>query len=226
MSSVSPARPEEQVVDDGKNAIVIDFIDPLFAVVLHISFAEVLHKPWFLNFHMIFQQPYLFQLGTLFLAYLTIINSWIGYHQSIKKKPIDVENFWGRVRFGLDIVLLIFYFILVASYEDFHRELWVLAVVFLIFVLWDQAKRAETSDNSEDSSARRGVTVFWFGVFLLFFVGYKVISGSPCFVGLLYWIEPSILVAAIISSFFYRLHKSYLQPRSFLVFLGIHKTHG
>jgi len=214
------------VANDGQDAIVIDFIDPLFAVVFHISFVEVLHKPWFLDFHMIFQHPYLFQLGTLFLAYLTIINSWIGYHQSIKKKPINVEKFWGRVRFGLDIVLLIFYFILVVSYEDFHRELWVLAVIFLIFILWDQSKRAETSDNSEDSSARRGVTVFWFGVFILFLVVNSIVSGSPCFAGLRYWIEPSILVGAIVSSFFYRLHKSYLQPRGLLVFLGIHKIHG
>jgi hypothetical protein len=73
--------------------IVIDFIDPLFAVVLHISFVEIMTKPWFSEIRLVIHSPYLFHLGTLILAYTTIINSWIGYHQSIKKNPINVDSF-------------------------------------------------------------------------------------------------------------------------------------
>jgi hypothetical protein len=209
-----------------QDGIVIDFIDPLFAVVLHISFVEVMSKPWFSDLRLIFRPPFFFQLGTLFLVYITIINSWIGYHQSIKTSPIDVAKFWGRCRFLLDIVLLIFYFILVTGYEDFRRELWVLVVIFLIFVLWDQCKRAEISDTSENSSARRGVTVIWFLIFLIFFVVDRVVFKVPCLVELRSWVEQLILFAAIASNILYRLHKGNLQPKGLLVFLGVHKTDG
>jgi len=210
-------------MSNGKpGGIVIDFIDPLFAVVFHISFVEMMSKPWFSDFRLIFHRPYFFQLGTLFLAYVTIVNSWIGYHQSIQTKPIDVKNPWGMGRFVLDILLLISYFVLVASYENFRRELWILVVVFLIFILWDQAKRAETLDTSEESSARRGVTVVWFFVFLLFLIIYILPPLSelrPCLDGF-------ILFAAIISNILYRVHKSYPKPKGLLLRLGIHKAHG
>lgn len=227
MSSVVSDQPaKETPVGNGKqDTIVIDFIDPLFAVVLHISFVEVMLKPWFSDFRLIFQEPSLFQVGTLLLAYITIVNSWIGYHQSIKTSPIDVRQFWGRCRFLLDIVLVIFYFVLVTSYENFQRELWVLVVIFLIFVLWDQCKRAEKNDTSEDSSARRGVTVVWFFVFLFFLGLERVVFKVPCLVVLRSWVEQFILFAAIASSIVYRFHKGHLQPKGLLVFLGIHASH-
>jgi hypothetical protein len=58
--------------------IVIDFIDPLFAVVLHISFVEIMTKPWFSEIRLVIHSPYLFHLGTLILAYTTIIIVTVG----------------------------------------------------------------------------------------------------------------------------------------------------
>ena len=208
--------------NDNQSGIVIDFIDPLFAVVLHISFVEMMfHKPWFTDLHLVIREPYFFHLVTLGLAYFTIVSSWIGYHQSIKKAPINVEKGWGQIRFALDIVLLIGYFFLVASSENFQRELWILVVIFFAFVLWDQSKRKEVPETSQDSSARRGVTVLWFFVFL----GLALLSG-------LHPVSEShtcqdwfTLGAAIVATLLYRWHKGRLGWKRLLLVLGYPKAH-
>ena len=204
-----------------QNDIVIDFIDPLFAVVLHISFVDLKATHWFSDFRLIFIEPYSFHLMTLILVYLTMVLSWIGYHRSIKNNPINVEKTWGRCRFGLDIVLLIFYFILVASYENFRRELWVLFAIFVIFVFWDQAKRKEIPETSLDSTARRGVTVLWGFVFLclaILSIWTSVDGSHSCK-------DWFILTAAILSTIFYRWHKERLGWRPLLLKLGYPKAH-
>jgi hypothetical protein len=206
--------------NDKQNGIVIDFIDPLFAVVLHISFVEMMPTPWFSDFRLVFRDPYSFQLMTLGLAYFVIVSSWVGYHQSIKKNPIDVEKGWGQCRFGLDIVLLIAYFVLVVSYENFRRELWILVVVFLVFVLWDQSKRKEVPETSEDSSARRGVTVLWFLVFLAL----ALLAGLHPGAAYHDCRDRFILVGAILATGFYRWHKGRLGWKPLLLILGYPKA--
>jgi hypothetical protein len=86
--------------------IAIDFIDPLFAVVLDISFTQIHDQPWFRDWHLVLREPYPFLIVTLFLGYLTVVLSWVGYHQSVKKCQINVYKKAGRCRFYLDIMLL------------------------------------------------------------------------------------------------------------------------
>src|SRR6266404_2379039 len=143
-------------------------------------------------------EPY-FQISTLFLAYLTIILSWIGYHRSIKKSPIGLERIWGWGRFFADILLLIAYFVLVVSYNNFRRELLLLVLIFFLFFVWDQFKRRERPET-EDSRARRGVTVLWFFAFLvlaLFYCLHPPAESRACED----WI---ILLAAVLGTLLYR----------------------
>ena len=203
--------------------IVIDFIDPLFAVVLHMSFVQMKEEPWFSNFRLAYHGPYYFQISTLFLAYLTIILSWIGYHRSIKRNPIRLEKIWGWGRFFVDIFLLITYFVMVVSYHNFRRELLLLALIFVLFFAWDQFKRKERPET-EDSRARRGVTVLWFFVFLilaLFYCLHPPAEPLACED----WI---ILLAAALATLLYRWHKEHLDwlglKRSLLA-LGFPKAH-
>jgi hypothetical protein len=88
------------------NRIAIDFIDPLFAVVLNVSFAQVYLEPWFADFRLVFQEPHKFHVATLSLGYLTVIQSWIGYHRSIRTRWINVHALEGRFRFFLDVLVL------------------------------------------------------------------------------------------------------------------------
>ena len=200
---------------DEDNRIAIDFIDPLFAVVLHISFVQIYeHEQWFWQPRLIFQEPHLFHASTLALGYMTVILSWIGYHVSMKKHWIDVERPSGKWRFFFDVLLLFAYFVLLVSYEYLRRELWVLAFIFLVFVLWDRAKRIEWQEETATSSpeektksaARRGVTLFWFFVFALFALSYQLLAPTPSF-PCLHWM---ILTAALLSTALYRLHKDKL----------------
>jgi uncharacterized membrane protein len=194
--------------------IAIDFIDPLFAVVLHISFIQIYEQPWFWSPRMIWHEPNIFHIATLSLAYLTVILSWIGYHASMKKRWIDVKAGPGKWRFFLDVLLLFSYFILLVSFKCLKRELWMLAFIFLLFFLWDLAKRFEWREQDKqlsdkdrsESIARRGVTVFWFVAFFVLAVFYQFTAPTDAF-PCLNWVA---LVIAILFTILYRVHKTKL----------------
>lgn len=195
-----------------EDTIAIDFIDPLFAVVLNVSFAQIIQEDWFQDYSRIFHTPYTFEVATLlFLGYGTVILSWVGYHRSINRAPLVVGRAPGFARFILDILLLIAYFVLLVSYKNFGRELGTLVAIFAFYVAWDQCKRLEWPDR--DSRPRRGVTVLWLIIFLLIALGYKFFPVARESNGLL-------LVACFAGTILYRVHKDHLWPMRVLEFLG------
>jgi len=200
--------------------IAIDFIDPLFAVVLNVSFAQILLQSWFRDLTEILRDHHvLFYVGTLALAYATVILSWIGYHRSIQTHPISVKSRAGRWRFLLDVLLLVAYFFLVVSYNNFRRELWTLVVIFFLFFGWDQFKRMEWPEEQEPGVARRGVTVFWFLAFLLVALFYSLHPPTETH-GYEDWF---VLGVTIISTLLYRSHKERLWWKALLLKLGFPK---
>jgi hypothetical protein len=208
--------------NDSQQRIVINFIDPLFSVALGGSFAQVLAEPWFKNWWTIWDQPAtVFAIATLvLLGYLTVVLSWVGYHQSIRNHPIKVETAAGRLRFTLDVVLLMIYFVLLVSYDNFARELWILAAIYFVFIIWDQQKRLEAKVASAEEKKvlqlRRGVTVFWF-------VAYFILASLYCFCPPPARFECRdwfVLLAAFSGTFLYRFHKEHRKPEWLLLFLG------
>jgi hypothetical protein len=206
--------------------IAIDFIDPLFAVVLHISFVQIYEQQWFWSPKMIFGEPWLFHVATLSLAYLTVILSWIGYHVSMKTRWIDVSQTSGKWRFFLDVLLLFSYFILLVSFKYLKRELWMMAFIFLMFFFWDLAKRFEWREEDKElptedrtkSVARRGVTVFWFVAFFALALFYQLVAPTPAF-PCLHWVA---FFLAILFTVLYRVHKDKLWFKDpLLMKLGI-----
>jgi hypothetical protein len=212
---------------DPDNKIAIDFLDPLFAVIFHISFVQVYEQQWFWSPRLIFAQPNLFHVATLSLTYFTVISSWIGYHVSVKTRGIDVENPYGKWRFFFDIMLLFSYFVLFVSFENFKRELWILAFIYFVFIFWDQMKRLEWRDEDEkkdiasrrDLVARRGVTVFWFVFFLGLAVVYQIYSPT----GSCGCEDCMVFIAALLGILLYRLHKQKLWFKGALMILGYPK---
>jgi hypothetical protein len=207
----------------------IDFIDPLFAVVLNVSFAQIYLEPWFRDFNKIFTEPYFFYCSTLALGYLTVILSWVGYHRSIRTKWIDVETHPGRRRFFFDILLLIAYFVLLVSYDNFRRELLVLAVINLFFVIWDYYKQQEWPEAKEpdrdkrlNSAARRGISVFWLIVFSSLAAAYFFCPPTVRFCTE-DWV---ILALAILFTIFYRLHKDHPVGKWLMMRLCYPRHHG
>ena len=208
---------------ESDSRIAIDFIDPLFAVVLHISFAEIILKEgWFGDFRLVWNEPNLFEVATLLLAYTAIIHSWIGYHRSINKNPIKLDKGAGQLRFMLDIVLLVAYFVLVVSLKNFQRTLWTLVFIYAVFFLWDQCKRVEQPETSEDKSARRGVTVFW----LLIFTGLALFRQLHPPVVRYECEDWILLIGAAVALFMYRWHKNSLGWKPLLLLLGFPRFNG
>jgi len=201
--------------NDNSKKIAIDFIDPLCAVVISISFFEVMERQWFTfsSINDLFSSA--FDIFVLLLGYLTVVLSWVGYHRSIRTKRILIETRPGLLRFIFDILLLFCYWILLVKFESFGFVLLMLFVIYWVFVIWDQLKWWEykKSDNSE-SRRRRGVSTLWALVFTVVFV--------------LYWLMPNacdciFLILAFIATVLYRVHKNHLSPALILDLLAFSK---
>ena len=117
----------------------IDFIDPLFAVAIHIGFVEgLLHEGWLHDRVVPKQLGDLANLLIFVAAFWTIVASWVGYHQSIRKKPIV-----GQARFVLDILLLALYIFLLLYFRKPFAEAVLLTAVYVLYVAWDFYKTKE-----------------------------------------------------------------------------------
>lgn len=201
--------------------MALDFVDPLFAVVISISLVEVMNRPWFepasgSSFH----AHLIFDITSLALGYSTVVLSWVGYHISIKYSPILLEKRAGFFRFILDVVLLGCYWLLLVKFENFWFVLLMLSTVHWVFVFWDQMKKREyASADSEGSRRRRGVSTFWAIIFTLLFALYWSLGFSGVTVTFADWV---FVVLAHAATIIYRLHKSYLRPGSLLDILAFH----
>jgi hypothetical protein len=196
--------------EEKNDRIAVDFIDPLFAVILSISLAQILDENWFKDFRFIGNN--LFEVFTLFLlGYWTVILSWVGYHRSIQSAPIKVKEKAGFWRFIFDVILLIAYFVLLVSFHNFTRVLWTLFAAFAIYIPWDECKRREYPE--QDYPERRAITLFWTLIFLLVASLYTALSCviEPTCLRVVRWL---FLVSAFLGVNLYRKHKSLIAlPR-------------
>jgi hypothetical protein len=124
---------------DSDSKFRIDFIDPLFAVAIHIGFVEgLLHEAWWRKQSF---PTYINEYANLamFAAGLCIlVLSWIGYHRSISTKPIDSDQ-----RFALDIVLLLLYIFLLLYFRSPAYVAILLFAVYVAYAFWDFYKTKE-----------------------------------------------------------------------------------
>ncbi|MCI0565529.1 MAG: hypothetical protein MN733_44260 [Nitrososphaera sp.] len=195
--------------------IAIDFIDPLFAVVISISFVRIMdiREFWFGGESATsrFSAQSAFEIATLLIGYSTIILSWVGYHASIMHSQIRIDTRPGFFRFILDIVLLTGYWLLLVKFESLLTVLGILVSTYFIFILWDQLKWLEyRRRDSIASRRRRGVTTFWFLVFLfVVFLPYFFITGANDTLDKNDWL---FLALAHLFTVLYRVHKEFLHP--------------
>lgn len=199
--------------------MALDFIDPLFAVVMSISFVTVMETKWFKKPILITEEQTAFEILVLILGYLTVILSWVGYHQSIATKPIKLSSKPGFYRFILDILLLIGYWLLLVKFESLWFVLLMLVLINFLFILWDQMKRLEYKEEDNlNSQKRRGVTSFWFILFLVLFAAFCVENWGDSTLDYSNWV---FLFSALIFTILYRLHKVNLYLGSIVKTLGI-----
>jgi len=154
------------VVDQGDKPFGIDFVDPLFAVAIHIGFTHgILEEPWFKEWRFP-SGTEVFDVWVLALVLWTIILSWVGYHESIKTKPLK-----GMGRFVVDVLLVGSYAVLLVKYRNIDAILQLLVWIYFLFIVWDGFKVWEWHDKYQGQTwqekyRRELVTVLWFAVFL------------------------------------------------------------
>jgi hypothetical protein len=176
-----------------------DFIDPLFAIAIHLGFAHgLINSKWFVDWRMPITGERL-TAATFALGFLTLVLSWLGYHQSIKSKPLK-----GYGRFIIDVTLVVIYAMILVKFENLNAVLLLLAIVYLLYLLWDIFKINEYKEQY-DLRLSRGkryhreiVTAIWFGWFLLIWI----LSNTAIFDYQTLWIF------AAIGTVGYRIHKS------------------
>jgi hypothetical protein len=117
----------------------IDFIDPLFAVAIHIGFVEGLlteswaHDRTFPAFNDI-ANIWMFFVGLFFV----IVTSWVGYHLSIERRPLKQNE-----RFYIDIVLLVLYFFVLLYFRSPSKMCVLLVLIYVFYIAWDYYKTRE-----------------------------------------------------------------------------------
>jgi hypothetical protein len=155
------------MVTERSSHFSIEFIDPLFAVAVHIGLTESLFKEsWFHDWRLP-QGDELIRLATFCLGLLTLLLAWVGYHESIKHRPIKAFG-----RFIVDVLIVILYAMLLVKSADFDAMLFLLVVIYMLYVFWSVLKSWEYQEEYAQIPGwktryrREIVTFFWFLVFL------------------------------------------------------------
>lgn len=95
----------------------------LFAVVLGVGLSQLKDLKCFYNA----------DAFVLYLAYLAVVLSWYGYHFGIIAGPTEKN----LLNYFIDCLLLIFYWLLINYRYPFSRELLWLAIMFLLYLVWE-----------------------------------------------------------------------------------------
>lgn len=183
----------------------IQLVDPLFAVAIHIGLVEgLMRTEWFLQARVLTAQEWR-ELWTFVAAMLNVLLSWLGYHQSIERRPIR-----GTMRFLIDLVLIILYSALLVQFRRLQVVTVLFAVIFLLYVIWDIFKVREypprkfpqfypsSGEGVNGTYGRELVSVVWF----LAFTVLAAVSFQT-------WASDSVvIVLLLVSCFGYRLTKN------------------
>jgi hypothetical protein len=80
---------------------------------------------------------------TFVIGASTLLLSWVGIHASLHTKPIKYETTAGMFRFMLDVTLIFSYGLVLLFFRQFDVALFLLALIYLTFVVWDVLKIVE-----------------------------------------------------------------------------------
>ena len=146
----------------------IEFVDPLFAVAIHLGFAHgLLNELWFQYWRLPSGDEWL-RVASFGLGMLTLVLAWIAYHSSIRKRPVKAFG-----RFSVDVTLVILYGLLLVKYADFKAVLLLLVLIYALYVMWDILKSMEYRTDYAKVGGwikryrRETITFGWFIAFIM-----------------------------------------------------------
>lgn len=151
----------------GSDRLRLEFIDPLFAIAIHIGVVEgIMKSPWFEQTRTPSTRGEWFNIAVFCLGFLMLVLSWFGYHASLLKRPLR-----GGMRFLIDVVLVLLYAGILVKYDHFSAVLLLLMIVFLLYPAWDLFKIVEHPAVSRASGYRREIVSASFAiVFILLYL--------------------------------------------------------
>jgi len=176
----------------------IEFIDPLFAVSIHLGLSHgLLNETWFHDWRPPIGNEWL-TLASFSLGMLTLVLAWIAYHSSIRKRPVKAFG-----RFSIDVSLVILYGLLLVKYTNLKAVLSLLVIIYFLYVVWDVLKSKEYSSEYAQVGPwikryrRELITFGWFVAFVIIWWLYS--KGHVANVG--------ALVLAYIATIAHRINK-------------------
>lgn len=147
------------------------------------------------------------KISVLLLGLLTLTLSWFGYHASIRGQSLDFGKISGLFRFQIDVLLVLWYGLMLINYRSVDFVALSTIFVFVLFIVWDWAKAKEKSEpylHPSDSNSeprpnyrRELVTVLWTIAIVVDTALYFIVFHS-----IVLW-----SVIAIFISVVYRVHK-------------------
>lgn len=120
---------------------LVDLIDIVFAVVVGTSIAAIFADNSLQKYPALSEVITLQNLS-LIVAYIAVVLSWVGYHRMIELNPYTL-NKWGYIRFGIDVIIVFMYTILIYSRENFSIFLSIFPVIFLLYACGGIVRRRE-----------------------------------------------------------------------------------
>ena len=146
-----------------------DFIKRLFAVAISVGFATSLvslSSGWLNDNPRWPTPPEWQQLILLITALAATVLSWDGYLLSIQKRPH--KGFW---RYIIDISLVLTYMILLITSKNSAIFMWILAVIFLLYFVWDTLTVGEyigtynkSIKHHHKATPRQVWSIYWGGL--------------------------------------------------------------
>ncbi|HEX4861583.1 MAG TPA: hypothetical protein VFV07_10130 [Rhizomicrobium sp.] len=127
----TPALPRKPELEDTAEHRS-DFNKRLFAVAISVGFATTLANMDFVKQGDWPRSDEWQRLLTLATGLFLSVQSWDGYLRSIAEKRL-----YGAKRFAIDIFLIFTYLFLLLTSAHIHIWLWTIAVIFLIYFIWD-----------------------------------------------------------------------------------------
>jgi hypothetical protein len=135
----------------------LDFIDFVFTTAVAIGLTPellqvshvtgLLSEPWVIatlkGSPMVPCGPEAVHFGSFMVGLLTLLLSWFGLHASLRAKRIGYDSVWGMLRFILDVTLVLVYGVVLIFFRRLLTVLFLLALIYVLYVVWDLFKTLE-----------------------------------------------------------------------------------
>jgi hypothetical protein len=204
---------ENPPVVSPKEVAGLDFLDFLFTVsmgigltpeLLQLTFIKgLLQEGWALGEGRYPNTEEWLHIFSFILGFLTLTLSWYGYHGSLEKHPHKYDSGKDMARFVLDVVLVIFYGLMMVRFKNLTVVLVLLAIVFFVYSIWDAIKFYtpgffDPAKPAENNEIKRRIYVTW---------KWATIVVGTLAVNLMFNWEWFCVMVAIVSVISYRLNK-------------------